>query len=44
MMEAACLINHKLPYNENLSPPQSWWCLVLGRPAWPFSRFGLNKS
>src|SRR5947209_20608950 len=29
-MEAPCTIDHKRPYNENLSAPQS--CLVLGRP------------
>jgi hypothetical protein len=31
-MEATCLIDHKGRYNENLRTPQSWGCLVLGRP------------
>ena len=32
-MQATCLIDHKWPYNENLSPPQSWGCLVLAPSA-----------
>ncbi len=37
-MEATCTIDHKWPYNENLSPPQSWGCLVIGRPPWRLRR------
>src|SRR2546426_5221294 len=40
-MEATRMIDHKWPYNENLSRPQS--CLVLGRPPRRFRRAGLNK-
>ena len=29
-MQATHMIDHKWPYNENVSPPQSWGCLVLG--------------
>ena len=32
-MEATRLIDHKWPYNENVSPPQSWGCLVLAPSA-----------
>jgi hypothetical protein len=31
-MEATCMIDHKWPYNENVSPPRPWGCLVLGPP------------
>jgi hypothetical protein len=41
---ATSLIDHEWPYNENVSAPQSWGDLILGRPPWGFRRVGVNKS